>query len=51
MDSLKVFGFAGGGGYRDAFLTEEGVYGGGFADVGVAYEADYYFFRVIGIVA
>jgi len=37
MDRLEVFRFTGGGGHGDTFLTEKGVYGGGFADVGVAY--------------
>jgi len=37
MDRLEVFRFSRGGGHGDAFLAEEGVYGGGFADVGVAY--------------
>jgi len=37
MDRLEVFGFAGGGGDGHAFFAEERVYGGRFADVGVAY--------------
>jgi len=51
MDGLEVFGFAGSGGYRDAFFAEEGIYGGGFADVGIADKTDDYFLRVGGVVA
>ncbi|KAJ6264051.1 hypothetical protein Dda_0191 [Drechslerella dactyloides] len=40
VDCLEVFCFAGGGGDGDLFGADEGVDGGGFADVGVADEAD-----------
>jgi hypothetical protein len=51
MDGLEVFGFAGGRGYRHPFFADERVYGGGFADVGIAYKTDYYFLRMTGVVA
>jgi hypothetical protein len=51
MCGLEVFGFARSGGYRDAFFAEEGIYGGGFANVGIADKTDDYLLRVGGVVA
>ena len=40
VDGLEVLGLARGGGHGDLLGADEGVDGGGLADVGVAYEAD-----------